>query len=197
MEPLISVNRLDMGMKNGKVFQFIALGLLLFSLSLLLVMEEIEFVIVAIVFATMLYFFFKLQEIDKIVFYEDYMQHTYFGKVKKTIHYKDIVEVSGIESALNQRPLQHHEAHEEPIELLGSMKMANSTTRISFIKMSVAKLSQLNKKNSFRFIVVAKEGFPNFKIYQHVIRTLNRNKNIIVMHFNQEVYDFLKQKKLV
>jgi hypothetical protein len=190
MNSILTVNRIELGMKNLKVFQIISIVLIIFSLSLFLFVEDYQIIILAFGFSTMMYFFFKLQDVDKIIFYEDQVHHVYFGKIKKTINYAEIKKLIGIESGLSSYRIyiEKNETKDEDIEIKGKFYTK---------KMSLEQLSQITGKGITRFIVIGKTDFPQFKWHHRILQKLNTNKNFIILHFYPEVYDFLIQKKLV
>jgi len=121
MTPILKVKRIELGIKNLKIYQMISLGLVIFSSISFIFIDEYNVVVTFIFISLVFFLFFKVQDLDNVIFYDNQVHHVYFGKIKKIIHYQDIIELIGIESSRDISTMDDENINnkEEPLEYLG------------------------------------------------------------------------------
>jgi hypothetical protein len=181
----LTFNRINVKSGSFPLIKYVLGGMILMIIIALLIIGEFLALIVPAVFILLFYLLFKLIESEKIVFKRDEVQEIQFGKVKKSISYNEIVEIIGYESGSSVIKLLSNEKAEGPVH--------NNFRGTYSERIHLDNLPQKSSKHGFKFIIISKEKLPDKTNVQKLVY----NKKVIVMHYHQQAYDFLKEKNLI
>jgi hypothetical protein len=182
----LKVNRIDIKSGSFKLIAWILGSMLFLLLITFILIGEYWGVLVPIGFAFIYYLFMLLIQSEKVIFKHDEVIESHFGKVKKRIRYKEIVEITGQESGVGLVKLFSNEKIDPNAKI--------SHGRGYFMSdLDINKIEEHKTKFGNKFILISKIEIPNNANPLKFIR----DKNVILMNFNNDAYDFLRNKNLI
>jgi hypothetical protein len=186
-------------MKNSIVFPRLNIGsggfiLIGYIMGAMLILMSIMFVIlgeywgllIPLGFVGAFYGLVKLVEQEKVYFTEDEIIEKNLGFTIKKMAYSDIIDIRAFESGTTfMRPFEKNKSD-------GKIH-SNVSSRVYMQESTLENIAENQPKHGYSFIVISSIEIPN----NVLPGTLQRKKNILLMHYRPEILELLKEKALI